>query len=413
MTMNTSGATNKVMSAELDPEGGDLDMTQYLNLDKSELERGNCLWTAREIIQQPRVWRAVNSRIDACRKDIDSWLGPSLAKPDSRILLCGAGTSAFIGETVAAWLRARYRIFPTCHIAAVSTTDLTADPLQFLRQDLPTLMISFARSGDSPESIACVQLADQLLSDCRHLVVTCNPAGRLARLAESRGDVLGLMMPEEANDRGFAMTSSYTAMVVACATIFTPDRRQLEQAAAWTGQLLEKRSTDIRNLARRDFSRLVVLGAGCLAGTAAEAALKSLELTAGKVVSISDTPLGFRHGPKIIIDDSTVVVHMQSSDAHTRLYDRDLERELRADKRAAVIINLSPAKIASDIGVAGSAPLDDIWLSLVYAVYCQVLAFFRAVELGVEVDNPCPTGEVNRVVDGVAIYPFEDSAGSK
>ena len=387
-------------------------MNRYLNIDTRELRRRNCYWTAREISQQPRIWRAVHSRIDASREDIDAWLEPTLAKPNPRILLCGAGTSAFIGDTAAAWFRARCRVSPDCHFVSVSTTDLTADPLQFLRRDLPTLMISFARSGDSPESVACVELADQLLSDCRHLVVTCNPAGRLARLAESREDVLCLMMPEETNDRGFAMTSSYTAMLASCVAIFTPDREQLERAAVWAERLLDGRATDIRDLARRDFGRLVVLGAGCLTGTAAEAALKCLELTAGRVVAVHDTPLGFRHGPKIVIDESTVVVHMRSSDAHARLYDRDLLRELNADSRSAAIVELSPGRLATDLELAGGAAgLHDVWLSLVYVVYCQLLALHKAMALGVEADSPCPTGEVNRVVNGVTIYPFDGAAG--
>ena len=387
-------------------------MNRYLNIDTSELRRRNCYWTAREIAQQPRVWRAVHSRIDASRADIDSWLEPTLAKPNPRILLCGAGTSAFIGDTAAAWFRARYRVSPDCHIASVSTTDLTADPLQFLRRDLPTLMISFARSGESPESIASVELADQLLPDCRHLIVTCNPTGRLARLAESREDALCLMMPEETNDRGFAMTSSYTAMLASCVAIFTPDREQLERAAVWAERLLDGRTADIRELARRDFGRLVVLGAGCLAGTAAEAALKCLELTAGQVVAVHDTPLGFRHGPKIVIDESTVVVHLRSSDAHARLYDRDLMRELKTDSRSAAIVELSPGTLAADLELASEATgLHDVWLSLVYVVYCQLLALHKAMALGVEADSPCTTGEVNRVVNGVTIYPFNGASG--
>ena len=388
-------------------------VNQYLNINTLELKRRKNYWTAREICQQPRMWRGVHSRIDASRADIDAWLEPTLAKPNLRILLCGAGTSAFIGDTAAAWFRARCQVSPTCQFASVSTTDLTADPLQFLRQDLPTLMISFARSGDSPESIACVDLADQLLSDCRHLIVTCNPAGRLALLAESREDALCLMMPEETNDRGFAMTSSYTAMLVACVAIFTPDREQLEQAAVWAERLLDGRGADIRNLAQQDFGRLVVLGGGCLTGTAAESALKCLELTAGRVVAVHDTPLGFRHGPKIVIDESAVVVHLQSGDAHAQLYDHDLMRELKTDSRSAAIMELSPGRLATDLELAsGAKRLHDVWLSLVYVVFCQLLAFHKAMALGVEADNPCPTGEVNRVVNGVTIYPFKGPAGS-
>ena len=382
-------------------------MNRYLNLDSGFLKRRNSLWTAREISQQPRTWRAVHSRIDAARGEIDSWLQPALAMPGVQVVLCGAGTSAFIGDTAAAWLRKNYRASTGCHFTSVSTTELVADPLQYLARDVPTVMISFARSGDSPESLASVRLADELLSNCRHLIVTCNPGGELARFAASDDDVLCFTMPEETNDRGFAMTSSYTAMLVSCLAIFAPDRAQLEVIARCTEQLLDGGGADILALARRDFGRLVVLGAGCLTGTAAEAALKCLELTAGKVVAMHETPLGLRHGPKIVIDESTVIVQLRSNDAYTSLYERDLLRELRSEDCSAAIVELSPRTLACGIGSPSAVTrLNDVWLSLVYVVYCQMLAFYKAMELGIEADSPCPTGEVNRVVSGVTIYPF-------
>lgn len=382
-------------------------MKRFLQIDTGELERRNSYWTAREICQQPRVWRQAYEQIDALREMIDRWLTPTLATPNVRILLCGAGTSAFIGDTLAAWLRKHRRATRTASIASVSTTELTADPAQYLSHDVPTLMISFARSGDSPESLACVELADQLLSNCRHLVLTCNPKGGLFRFAEANERALCLLMPEDTNDRSFAMTSSHTTMLVSALAIFTPDRAQLEQAAILAQELLDDGSAEIADVAGIYFDRLVVLGAGCLEGAAREAALKCLELTAGKVVAIHETPLGFRHGPKIIIDESTLVVLMRSNDEHTRLYDRDLMRELRADDLSAGIVDLSTVTLAGEIGPAGSAArLNDAWLSVVYVVYCQMLAFHKAMALGVEVDNPCPAGEVNRVVDGVTIYPF-------
>ena len=384
-------------------------MNRYLDLSADFLESRNGLWTAREIAQQPRVWREAQARVDASRDAIDEWLGPALATPGLRILLCGAGTSAFIGDTAAAWLRKRPGGRTACRIDSVATTDLAADPEQYLSRDVPTLMISFARSGDSPESVACVELADGLLSDCRHLILTCNPAGRLARFARTAGRALCLMMPEEANDRGFAMTSSYTAMLVSCLAVFAPDPAQLERAARWTERLLDGGGDGVARLARRDFRRVVVLGAGCLRGAAGEAALKCLELTAGKVVAMHDTPLGFRHGPKIVIDESTLVVHFRSNDPHTRLYDRDLLSELRRDGRCGAIVELGPSALAGEPPPAEPAeppPLADVWLSLVYVVYCQMLAFHKAMALGVEADSPCPSGEVNRVVNGVTIYPF-------
>ena len=270
-------------------------------------------------------------------------------------------------------------------------------------------MISFARSGDSPESLACVELANQLLTNCHHLILTCNPKGRLARFAEADEDAMCLMMPEHTNDRGFAMTSSYTALLVSCLAIFTPDRSQLEQAATVGQNLIDRSGESIAALAQREFKRLVVLGAGCLSGTAAEAALKCMELTGGQIVAMHDTPLGFRHGPKIIVDESTMVLHIRSNDPRIKHYDQDLLRELKHDDRSTAVVELSPASLAVDTGTASAvaARLNDVWLSLAYIVFCQMLAFHKAMMLGIEADNPCRTGEVNRVVSGVSIYPFD------
>lgn len=387
-------------------------MEQYLGIERESLVRKNSMWTAREICQQPRIWREVQCQVNDSRAAIEAWLDPKIHTADLRILLCGAGTSAFIGDTAAAWFRKRFRDSSALQFSSLSTTDLAADPTQFLLQDRPTLMISFARSGDSPESMACIELANQLLTNCRHLVISCNPRGKLAEWAQGEEGAYSIVLPEQTNDRSFAMTSSYSAMLVACLTIFTPDAKQLERAAGWAEHLLENGNSKLESLAQRDFRRLVVLGSGCLLGTAREAALKCLELTAGQVIAIHESPLGFRHGPKIMVNEGTVVVYLRSSDPHTSLYDCDLLAELQDDARCAALVELSPTEIAGEPlpQTYTSQLLDDAWLSLVYAVFCQMLAFRKALALGVAADSPCPSGEVNRVVKGVTIHPFR--AGS-
>ena len=151
----------------------------------------------------------------------------------------------------------------------------------------------------------------------------------------------------------------------------------------------------------------MVLGAGSLLGTAREAALKCLELSAGKVAPLSDSPLGFRHGPKSVVDRATLIVHLQSAEACAADYDRDLYDELIRDDCAGAIVALTAGMLgARPAGEPGRGRLDDIWLSLPYLVYAQMLAFYKALALGITADNPCPGGQVNRVVQGVTIYPY-------
>jgi len=377
---------------------------KYFGFDVADLAERDSLFTAEEITQQPRAWREAQSLVDATRDEIDAWLLPKLELPQVRVYFCGAGTSAFIGDTVAAWLRSTYASDNPIVFESVSTTDFVADPSPYANHDLPTIMVSFARSGDSPESVASVQLADQVLSECYHLIFTCNPKGRLAMYAKDDPNTLCLMMPEGTNDRGFAMTSSYSSMLVSCAAVFVPEPRQLEQAARLAETLIDEQLPGIASLAQIPFERIVVLGSGILFGTAREATLKCMELAAGHLVGISDTPLGFRHGPKIVVSANTLVVQMVSGDSYTRRYDHDLLSELRSDEQAAAIVELSPEFLFPGIDVT----LDDIWLSLLYIVYCQMLAFMKSYTLGISVDSPCPSGEVNRVVQGVTIHPYKD-----
>jgi tagatose-6-phosphate ketose/aldose isomerase len=133
--------------------------------------------TVREIAQQPVLWREVDRIVAASREPLDAFLSPLLARRDLRVVLTGAGTSAFAGQVLQPALARRLGR----RVDAVPTTDLVADPRGCLAEDLPTLLVSFARSGDSPESVAATALADQVLTEAHHLVITCNAQGRLAR----------------------------------------------------------------------------------------------------------------------------------------------------------------------------------------------------------------------------------------
>ena len=354
-------------------------------------------WTAREIDQQPKVWHQTQRAIEAQRPSFAPWLKARLVDPALRIVLTGAGSSAYIGETLAPWLRRTL----ARRVDAVASTDLLGAPESYLAEDVPTLMISFARSGDSPESVAAVELADRLLTTCHHLVLTCNADGALATQAEAIPEALCLLMPKRTNDRSFAMTSSFTAMLVAAASVFAPEPERLERAIAMAEVATSELVFGAKSLAETGFDRLVVLGAGCLFATAREACLKCLELTDGRVATLAETPLGVRHGPKAVIGADTAVVVLRSVDPSTARYDADLVAELRAENAAGEILELDPRNFADE-----ADGMDDLHVSLPYLVFCQMLAFFTARVRGVAADEPCPSGAINRIVQGVTVHPY-------
>jgi len=379
-----------------------------------ELQARGAGHTAREIAQQPALWREVERAVDARRAVAEAFLRPLLARPELRILLTGAGTSAFAGEVLAAHLGRHLGR----RVEAIATTDLVSNPSEYLSGHQPTLLVSFARSGDSPESVAATRLADQYLSECYHLAVTCNVEGRLYRDHQGAERSFVLAMPDEANDQGFAMTSSFTCMLLAVlATLGAPteDATVVERLARAGERLIAERAESLRALADRGYERIVYLGSGPLKGLARESALKMLELSAGRVATWFDSPLGFRHGPKSFLDRRTLVVVYVSNDPYTRQYDLDIVTELRTAMPAEDVIAIGAVaddRLSGDSSwlLTGVEDVDDVHLALPLVVCAQLLALHVSLALGKTPDNPFPDNAVNRVVQGVTIHPVPGPA---
>ena len=373
-----------------------------------QLEDRGAGWTAREIAQQPAVWKETGRTVGSHREDTNTFLQPLLGLPDLRIVLTGAGTSAFVGEILAPALSLRLGR----RVDAVATTDIVSNPNEYFAEDLPTLLVSFARSGNSPESVAATALADRCLSECHHLVLTCDPDGQLYTDHAGGEHSLVLLMPTATNDQGFAMTSSFTSMLLAAWLVLgdvAPEGLVTRLSSA-AERLLSTRHEQARGLASSGYGRVVYLGSGPLKGLAHESALKMLELTAGKVVATFDSPLGFRHGPKSIIDERTLAVVYVSGDPYTRRYDLDLLTELQQSMRPDSVIAVAATPVGETEAwlLDGLESLEDPALAVPFVLVAQLLALYFSLALGCTPDNPFPDREVNRVVQGVEIHPPEN-----
>lgn len=383
-------------------------MSAFPGLVAGELDSRGARWTAEEIAQQPAVWCAVGELVTRERGRLDAFLQPLLEDPRLRVVLSGAGTSAFIGDCLAPQLSAHL----DRRVEAIATTELLSGPQLRLPSDGPTLLVSFARSGNSPESVAAVELAEQFLPGrVFHLVITCNADGALAARTQGFANACAILMPEAAHDRGFAMTSSFSAMFLAGAMAFRlVDAGAVVRLARAAEELLPRAAALARRLVSRGFERVVYLGSNELRGLAAEAALKLLELTDGRVVAVSESTLAFRHGPKTIINDRTLVVVLLSNDAYARAYDRDLLRELKRDGRSGGLLALGarPDGIGDveSLIIPGMSDASDLELVPLLVLVAQSYALIQSLALGLTPDKPDPAGTVNRVVQGVTIHPW-------
>jgi tagatose-6-phosphate ketose/aldose isomerase len=369
-------------------------------------------WTEEEIRQQPASWIRSLNNIDNLRASIDNFLTPLLRKRELRIVLTGAGTSAFIGDIISPWLASH----TGKNITAVPTTDLVTNPMDYLSAAHPLLLVSFARSGNSPESVAAVELANQCVPECYHLSLTCNEAGSLYQTAVNSDNAYALLMPAETHDRGFAMTSSITTMMASCLAVFAPETinsHTFRDVADRCQTILTSLGDFSQSVFGNDpWKRIVYLGSGGLQGAARESALKVLELTAGKLAAFYDSPTGFRHGPKSLVDRETLVVVFVSSHPYTRLYDLDLLAELRRDRQAMRVVAIAAEtdpviEAGPHILLPPARTFIDMEQAFCFLMYAQVFALSQSLRVGNTPDTPSASGTVNRVVQGVVIHPWQ------
>lgn len=389
-------------------------ISKLLGLEISKLEDCSGLNTAKEIIQQPDTWRESIKNLIKNKIEIKSFIDSFLSKKEFRIILTGAGTSAFAGEVCEPYLTSLLNK----RVEAIATTDLVASPKSYFIKDIPTLLVSFARSGNSPESVHAVNLASQLVDDLYQIVITCNENGKLAKNTVNDEKSLLLLMPPQTNDLGFAMTSSFTTMVLNAMAVFNINNIEnfssdVDKLSNSVNDFIENNIEKVTSLSNEDFERIVYLGSSTSKGIARESALKVLELTAGKVNASYDTPLGFRHGPKSVVDDETVSVIYISNDEYTRKYDLDLAKEMLTHKKndKVVIVGdnieediLNKADYVFNVENINYTVENEVLLPLQQIIFGQMLSFLKSVNLGITPDNPCPTGEVNRVVQGVILH---------
>lgn len=381
---------------------------KYLGISEEILKETNSYDTAFEISNQPNIWDVAIKNYQENKSKIDEFLSKI---KDYEVVFTGAGTSEYVGNILEPLLnKMQNRSFHS-----IPTTNIVNNPLNYLKKDRKTLLVSFARSGDSPESVASVNLANKLVDNVYHLFITCNPNGALNKMSktdEFKNNTLVLLMPEGSNDKGFAMTSSFSSMLMTAMLAFGHSTvENMKEAVKVAKSELTNRLSKIQEIANRDHERIVILGDGPFKGLAEELTLKVMELTAGLVVAKSDSTLGFRHGPKAVINNKTIVFSMMPVDKYAKKYVRDILDEMTQENKADSIVSYALKEsdindIVKDV-VCANVEHETLETAIfTYLIYGQMYAFLKSQHFNLTTDNPFPGGDVNRVVKKFKIYEY-------
>lgn len=365
--------------------------------------------TYREIHQQPAVWKKTYEIILERKHEIRSFLDRYL-NDGYKVVLTGAGTSAYIGDAL------EFSLHGTrLHGArAIATTDILTAPGFLFDSSDSILLVSFARSGNSPESIGAVSAIEKTAGRTAHIFITCNAEGRLAVM---KGDnILTVLLPPETNDLSLAMTSSYSSMFLACALIAHIDdigaqKKYIDAVADSVAAAMPKYEDSIKEIASRDFKRAIFLGSGTLKGVAEESRLKLQELTDGRIMCAFDSFMGFRHGPKAVVNPESLIVYLLSPEPQIQRYERDLIRQIKAgnDVKAYVLVcRRKPDMDESNWDLCIETGLPDgipgCYGAVSYIFVAQLLGYYKSLDSGLDPDSPSISGNISRVVEGVTLY---------
>ena len=392
------------------------ELSKLLALPEDERRRLGLLHTPREIRQQPATWRRSYESFAGRAAEVREFLsragwGAESAGERLTVYLVGAGTSDYIGRSLTSLLRREWG----CEAQPVPSTDLLTDAEEYVIPGRPYLWVSFSRSGDSSEGVAVIELALERYPQVKHLIVTCNGGGRMAREFGGRPGVLCLVLDDAVNDRGLAMTSSFSNMVVTGQCLARlRDLAAYEEtlgALATAAESSLGEAADIaRRLARERFGKVCFLGTGALRAVAVEAALKVVELTAGRVITWSESYLGVRHGPLSAVDEETLVVGFLSGDGRRRSYELDLLREIGEKNLAGRILAVRPGaagpseEVGESLSLRLEGAVEDLYRPPLDVIFGQLFGLFSSLEHGLTPDTPSPKGAISRVVTQVRIH---------
>jgi len=385
-----------------------------MEIENKSLLLLNDSYTESEIASQPDLWVKLYNEYSLIKHELKKYLKKFFESADVRVILTGAGSSAFIGEVLLGVYNKKFKN----SISAVATTDLVTHPELYFNKQNKYLLISFARSGNSPESSQAIILAEELSQSVSHLIITCNDESELLETVSSKNKFV-FLLPPEANDKGLAMTASFTSMLLAGLMISRINQdndldEQLKFLYKYGTRVLNEYSRDIQKAASLDFKRAVFLGSGMLKGIARESQLKLQELTDGKIICKYDSFMGFRHGPKAVIDEDTLVAYLFSNNEYANLYEKDLVVTIETSRKNLFSIGVMESNVDLpnlDLKILLSEDgkkIHEDFLTVVSILPAQLLGLYKSINLGLKPDTPSESGMIHRVVQGVNIYPYPD-----
>lgn len=357
------------------------------------IPKSGCL-TLDEIRQQPSIWNSILVDILDKEEKYRNFLTPLFAIPNLEIVLTGTGSSAYIGDTLEPYLKDKFHH----KVRSIPTSDIISNPYDSLNKDNPTLVITYSRSGNTPETNYCHRIINNYITTVYNLVITCTDNSTLYTMCQSESNTLIVTLPEAANDKALAMTSGYTSMIFSTILLSELDNlsfitSNLHFVLSYSKELLSSLWSKIYGIVQSNPDRIIFLGTDELSGLSNYCALNILKLTNRKVYSLSLNPKFLANDIFPFIDENSLVVLFHSNKTTNLEYERTFLNGLKnVNKNCTIcIVSEAPVNITSNVEefiLSSESNLSDCFSSMCFAFFGQILAYLYSLHLKLKVDNP-------------------------
>ncbi len=346
--------------------------------------RGQYTWT--EIVSQPEVWEAALKRAETAAAELVArWP----MREYQRVLFIGCGSTHYLSLTAASLARG---------ITGASARGLPSSELfLFPRYTLPasgaqSMLWAVSRSGETSETLLALQaFRDHFEGPA--LTVGNYPESALVRECD------GAILIPEGQEKSVAQTRSYNSMLLSLEVYFgvaAGDRSYVESLGVLpsvAASVLGKYGGPLQEMgADATFDTVIFLGSGPLYGIACEGMLKMKEMS----LSHSEAYhfMEFRHGPKSIVNERTLIAALLSDSA------TDYELKVLAEMRALgatvlLVCDRDPGdEKYADVLVTLSSGLPETARAPLCLLPLQLLAYGRSIARGLDPDQPANLSSV-------------------
>ncbi|HXL02974.1 MAG TPA: SIS domain-containing protein [Candidatus Atribacteria bacterium] len=331
-------------------------------------------YTYQEILKQSTTWEKTLHYL----KEQENYFSQFLAETYDNVIFTGCGSSYNLSLVASHFWQTGKQI-PARGVPA-SETFLFPGGVFLPRNRY--LLFGISRSGETTETVKALQHFQDKFKG-KTVGVSCEENSSLLKAADYQ-----ISLPF-AHEESVVMTQSFPSILLSFLFLSLLESKSTDNLSLLP-EILEKYLSSgektIKDLVSNlSFDKFIFLGNGPYYGIAWEGSLKLKEMSLTSTETFHF--LEFRHGPKSVVDEKTLIIALSSQRAFS--WEKEVMMEMMDLGATILHLGKNPLNSPRAIEITFSEEiLDDFSLPVLYLPFLQLLGYYRAKNKGLNPDTP-------------------------